>query len=457
VTMPPVQRAGPTWVRRALPALALLAAATAPCQEPPPPWNRAGRAPLEFRGPGRERPDPALGEVRLGWFGPFHPDDPRGGDPWRGAALALEEENAAGGYAGTPFRLVPAWSENPWTGGGVELTRLVYVHDVRAVVGGIDGATTHLAEQVALKARLALVSPGSTDETANLASVPWLFSCLPSDAALAPRLVDALEEALDGGPFAVASVADHDAHATLAAVREVIDERGLSPALVLELDATKGDLGPDARRLIGSGASGAIVLASASDGARIVGALRSAGFTGSLVGGPALALNAFGRAAGDAAEGIVVPLLREPGERWAAFARVYGARWGEMPDHAAGAAYDAVRLLAAAVRGAGLERSQLRDGLRALSPWRGAAGSIDWDTLGRNRRPVGLAVWRQGRLQPLTRAEQSASAGAGLGQSFDARLLSPLRHAGIAQELLDLVERTPGFATWSPITSCRRR
>jgi len=402
----------PRRVRWALPALALLTAGVAPCQEPPAPWNRVGRAPLEFRGPGRERPEPALDEVRLGWFGPSHPDDARGGDLWQGALLALEQENAAGGYAGTPFRLVPAWSENPWAGGGAELTRLAYVDDVRAVVGGIDGATTHLAEQVALKARLTLVSPGSTDGTANLASVPWLFSCLPSDGALAPRLVDALEGALDGGSFAVASVADHDAHATLEAVRDALAERGLSPALVLEVDATEDDLSPDARRLIRSGATSAIVLGSAADGARIVDTLRNAGFTGPLVGGPALALSVFGRAAGDAAEGVVVPLLREPGERWDVFARAYETRWSDVPDHGAAQAYDAVRLLAAAVRHAGLERARLRHGLRELSPWHGAAGVIDWDTVGRNRRRVGLAVWSQGRLQPLTRAGDREHRGA---------------------------------------------
>ena len=54
-------------------------------------------------GPGREEPEPDVAEVVLGWFGPGDPDHPDFGELWRGATLALEQENAAGGYRGKPL------------------------------------------------------------------------------------------------------------------------------------------------------------------------------------------------------------------------------------------------------------------------------------------------------------------------------------------------------------------
>ncbi|MGB2861694.1 MAG: hypothetical protein WBC05_00080, partial [Sedimentisphaerales bacterium] len=116
----------------------------------------------DYAGPGREKCSPTdVKEVLIGYFGPSTPSDPRGGDMWSAACLAVEQANRAGGYNGLPFRLVAGWSDNPWGSGVTEVTRMAYVHKVWAVIGGIDGPSTHLAEQVVAKARLALLSSAS--------------------------------------------------------------------------------------------------------------------------------------------------------------------------------------------------------------------------------------------------------------------------------------------------------
>jgi branched-chain amino acid transport system substrate-binding protein len=127
-------------------------------------------------------------------------------------------------------------------------------------------------------------------------------------------------------------------------------------------------------------------------------ALREAGFRGTIVGGAPAARAAFRRAAGAAAEGVIAPILIEPGPSWEAFAQAYAKRWGETPDEAAARGYDAVRLVAAAVREAGLNRPLIRDAVRTIPPWAGMAGPVRWDPLGRNQAPVALGTWREGRL-----------------------------------------------------------
>ena len=382
-------------------AFVLGGAVSSGAQEPGP-WKEAGERPLEYRGPGREAPAPAVDEVRLGWFGPGDPDHPSGGEFWRGATLAVEGLNREGGYHGAPFRLVPGWSESPWAAGVVEVTRMAYEHGAWAILGAIDGASAHLAEQVALKARLTLLSSGSTDPTANMASVPWFFSLIPSDKIQMPVLGAALADAAAGGPFAVAAATGHDAHAALVELRRALSDLRLTPTSLIEFESIDPDLGPLAGRLLESRPRAVLVLAPPGAAARVVIELRRRGFGGQVLGGASLALAAFGRAAGGASEGVVVPLLWRPSSEWDSFARMYENRWGEPPDHAAVWSYDAVRLVVDAVRRAGLNRALIRDAVRGRSPWRGAGGIVRWNELGQNEGPVGLARWTGGRLQPVT-------------------------------------------------------
>ena len=138
-----------------------------------PPYFDARKNESAYNGPGREDPEPAgLTEVRIGYFGPGNPGHPQGGDIWQAVNMAIEEANAQGGYHGLPFRLVQAWAENPWSNGAGLVVRMAYVDKVWAIIGGIDGASTHLAETVVVKARVTLIFFGSTDKTVNLANVP---------------------------------------------------------------------------------------------------------------------------------------------------------------------------------------------------------------------------------------------------------------------------------------------
>jgi branched-chain amino acid transport system substrate-binding protein len=370
------------------------------------PYRTPSLEPLEFRGAGREEPDPDVDEVVIGWFGPGDPDHPELGDYWRGAGLALEQENAAGGYRGRPFRLEPAWSETPWKAGVVDVARLVNERGAWAVIGGFDGTTTHLAVQLALKSRFLLLSPGSTDVTADDANVPWLFSLPPSDEVIARVLADAIDRERHQGPFVVAASTDHDSHAGLVALRRALADRRMAPASLVELPTEDPDVAGAAAQLLGSLPRAVVVLARARLAARLVSAVRQAGFTGSVICGPACSVAAFARADAGTADGVLAPLLVESGkERWeteqSRFERQYGARWPERSDAAARLGYDSVRIVAGAVRQAGLNRARIRDAVRALAPWSGVSGVVSWNPRGRNDRVPVLGRWHAGRLEPL--------------------------------------------------------
>src|ERR1019366_4973974 len=368
-------------------SLALLALAVAGLAQDaaPKPYRDVRKTPLTYNGPGRDDPEPTdVQEVRIGYFGPPDPSDEAGGQIWQGVGLAIEEANRQDGYRGLPFRLVPAWDQNPWTGGVAKLARVVYSDKVWAIIGGIDGATTHLAEQVVAKAQLTLVNPAATDRSIHTARVPWMFSCAPGDHLLAAAVSQELRER--GSRFGLVSAIDHDSRAFVAQLKLAFARDRLSPVLHLEWPGGTEDPARIARELDAAAPEAIVVVAAARDSTALIKAIREAGFAGILLSGPSIA-----RADPDPSlNGALYPAL---GDIPAAFQTKFLTRYGRYPDYTAAHAYDAANIVITAIRQAGLNRPRIRDAVQAISPTHGVTGMIEWDAQGQNNRAVSLRVF----------------------------------------------------------------
>jgi branched-chain amino acid transport system substrate-binding protein len=363
-------------------ALLSLVSVTHAQEAQPKPYHDRVSVPLNYNGPGREDPDPGdLSEVRIAYFGPGDSGHSGRDSIWEGASLAIEEANQQGGYRGLPFRLIPAWAENPWAGGAASLIRAVYVDKAWAIIGGIDGSTTHLAEQVVTKALVTLINPAATDRSIHMANVPWMFSVVPGDNLQAPLISQALKER--GEPFALLSGTDHDSRAFLSELNLAFTHDRISPTLHVEFEDIHLSVGGVVDRLLKTDAKAVVVLAGTADSYVLIKAIRRAGFTGTLFAGPLL-----GRAIPDTPlEGVMIPVL---GDIPATFRATFSARYDCPPDYAAAYGFDAATLLVEAVRNSGLNRAKIRDAVRELSPYQGITGQIQWDAVGQNQSPVTL-------------------------------------------------------------------
>ena len=364
----------------------------------------------DYAGPGREKsPAVDVKEVLIGYFGPGTSSDPREGDMWNATLLAIEQANLEGGYNGLPFRLIAGWSDNPWGSGVTEVTRMAYVHKVWAIIGGIDGPSTHLAEQVVVKARLTLLNPASTDKTVNLANVPWMFSCLPADHLLAPVLAQAIASEVGEKSFLLVSATDHDSHLFTVELARSFIQYKLSPAYHFEFKPGQGNYNELSEEIVRAGANALVLIAADTESAQIISAVRKKGFEGIIFGGPCIGRSCFLEQAGDATEGVIFPLLYTQGKESDSFEQKFTSRFGRRPDYLAAHTYDAANLLIAAIRKAGLNRALINDQVRALSPWRGITGEIRWDPLGSNSRTVELGTVRNGRVRVLSQEKSSDS------------------------------------------------
>jgi ABC-type branched-subunit amino acid transport system substrate-binding protein len=365
------------------------------------PYFDATQHPAGYAGPAGDAAAPAdVAEVRIAYFGPHDPADPEGDDAWQAAQLAVEEANAAGGWQGKPFRLVAAWSQDPWKSGTAQLARLVYDEQVWAVVGGIDGPTSHLAEQVAVKARLPLLNPFSTDKTVNLANVPWVFSCVPGDDLLAPALAEDIAAGIGDQPFVLISADGHDARMFTAELSKCLARLDLTPRLQIECRQQPAGDAELAAGVLKANPAAVVLVAGAARSGQLVKALRGAGYGGPVFGGPWMGRRRFAQEAGAAAEGVRFPLLFAEQEQSGEFVRNFSRRTASPPDYAAAHAYDAVRRIVAAIRETGLDRTRIQRAVRGQSPWEGVTGTVAWDNLGGAARAVALGTVQQGRVVP---------------------------------------------------------
>jgi len=375
-----------------------------PEAQTPSPFFEARSQEAVYAGPGRDTPPPEdLAEIRIGWFGPDDPQHPTAGAMWQAATLAVEEANRAGGLDGVPFRLLACWSENPWGSGVRDVTRLVYDDQVWAMVGAPDGPSAHLVEQITAKARLPFLSCASTDKTANLANVPWIFSLVPSDDAIARVLAPAIADQAGGADIVVVSATDHDSRMAVKELLVELKRRDVFPTHHLNIRPGAGDFSRQLETIRQADPGALALIAGPVDSARFVKALQQAGQTVPVFGGPNMARRHFADLAGRAAGGVRAPImwdLENNDPRAKAFIIECVERTGDFPDYTAVYAYDAMSLLIEAISKAGLNRVRIRDAIRGLSGWEGVTGTITWDPTGQNTGAVTLGVVRKGRVLP---------------------------------------------------------
>ncbi len=361
-----------------------------------------GRTSLHhYNGPGRDDIDPpGLTEIRIGYFGPSDPDHPLYGDSWTAAQMAIDDLNARGGYRGLPFRLLPAWSENPWGSGVGQIARMVYNDGIQAIIGGVDGPTAHLAEQIVAKARLPLLNPGSTDRSANMAHVPWIFSCLPGDDLQMELLLETLEKNGHTDTIVLISATDHDSRAVTTEFLEALSKR--ESALHYHLNVTTGDeteLSNLNRQLLaGSVRPTLVILADPQVSAQVARHLAPI-YSGPVYGSSAMGRRSFHEAAAGLSNRFIFPLPADLGAL-EEFSKRFRSETGHPADFAAAQTYDAIELLGEAVREAGANRARIGDTLRAKFSWSGAAGPIVWDLTGQNTRPVTMVEMESGQISP---------------------------------------------------------
>ncbi len=348
------------------------------------PYKRMLEDPVSFTGPkeGAGTPTEAQ-ELLVGLFAP------RGGDPvaiamHHGAQLAVEHANSDGGVNGVPVRLVQRWADDPWSAGAREVVRLVYEDQVRALVGSIDSASTHIAEQVATKARVPLVSPLATDPSLTQARIPWIFRLPPDDDRQADILVEQGIQRFSFSRPALVTGTDHQGRVASEALLKALEQHGRPPRLHLTVPVESNSIEAIVARLEEVNPDAVVLHLPPTLLQNLLTAFESR-VTDCVVLLPwFVGLNTNKIAEATGVEILTVVPFEELHSPLASGMRAaFDDRWGIKPSPAAVFAFDAVRIVVEGLRVAGSNRVDLRDAI-ARSSWQGVSGPITWDNGGGN-------------------------------------------------------------------------
>jgi branched-chain amino acid transport system substrate-binding protein len=334
-----------------------------------------------------------------------------------GLDLAVGEVNQGGGINGRTLRVTRVDDHESVDEGRLAAQRLAGDPDVVAVIGHLQSYVTVPAAAVYDLSGMILVSPAATDSELTSHGYRRVFRTTLTDrsigrqiAQVASRrglkhvaifyirntygreLANAFEERASEVGVAIAARRSYDPS-------EQVNERSFD-GIVREWK----ELPMDGIFLAGEVPSAAYFIARA----------RAAGITVPILGGDALSAPSLMTVSGAAAEGTIVGSVFHPDEPRAEvrrFTRLFAATYGAAPDVSSAVGYDAIRVLAHAMRQA---RSSVPDevamALHALKGWDGVTGSFTFNGDGDlvDKHLVTLVV-RKGRFEYLPDAPAQAS------------------------------------------------
>jgi branched-chain amino acid transport system substrate-binding protein len=339
-------------------------------------------------------------EYRLGMAGPF--EEGFGAANRRGAELALEQINAAGGINGTPLSI--DFRDDGGDGSRAATIAEEFVADARisGVVGHVTSGAMVAAAKVYDGQLAALATTASSAELTGIS--PWVFRVISSDSA---NGVDLARFAERLGKRRAYVLYENDAYG-----------RGLADAFrrtfkgtVLGFDPIDA-AGRDAEVFVAWAAARetdlVFVAGTERSGIALLRAARAAGLAADFLGGDGWTGVVADAAAAEGAFVGAPFTAQDPRAEAQRFVQAFRAKFGAEPDGNAALAYDAVWVMAAALRSVGADRQKIRDWLASRttrSPVPGVTGNIAFQLTG---DPIGktftMTRVRAGALVPAEAA-----------------------------------------------------
>jgi ABC-type branched-subunit amino acid transport system substrate-binding protein len=296
-----------------------------------------------------------------------------------------------------------------WGASGNEIVKQAYENKVWGILGTIDGANSHIAIRVALKAEVLMINSGDTDPTFIETNIPWVARVISDDRQQAYLLADYWYRKL--GLERVAIIRASNRYGRFG-VREIKDSsRRMGHPVPIEMAYKVGqeDFSLELERVRAVRPDAVVHWGDAEDGALILNQMREMGMSQPFFGCDRTVSEEFVTVAGANAEGVVAGFPWDPTRKSARlerFRKAYRDRFGVEANTYAAHAYDGMNMLLWAIQVAGLNRAKIRDVVAHLPhPWPGVTGDIVLSAALDDVGETTLAVFENGRWAYRTRED----------------------------------------------------
>jgi branched-chain amino acid transport system substrate-binding protein len=324
--------------------------------------------------------------IKIGMCAPVTgPAAESGGYAIKGAKLALDAVNKAGGILGKQAELIVEDDQTTNPGIVLAFSKLAAQSDIVAFLGSIRSTQVHAMAPDVLKLGKPVMI-GGTDPALTHMGNQWLFRFRPNDSYSGRVIADFGVSTLGKKKWAVLHSTDAFGTAGGKALTEALGKLGAPPVLDQGYANQSQDFTP-------------VVLAIKQSGADILGSyftfendlgifarqLRQLGVNIPWVGSPSITNITALKLAGPALYGTygVADYAEDSSPASQAFGKIYRDAAKAAPDNQSSWPYDAVNVLCAAINKAGsTDAGKVREAILATKKFPGAEGEYNFDQNG---------------------------------------------------------------------------
>lgn len=325
--------------------------------------------------------------IKIGFMGPLTGDAATYGEPeLRAVQIALDAINAKGGVNGKKIELIVEDSKCDPQAAGTSAQKLVNIDKVKVIIGGACSGETLAAAKITEGAKVILISPSASSPDVSNAG-DFVFRTYPSDA-LAGKIAAtyALKELGAKKAALLTEVTDY-----AQGLRKVYRETFIALGGEVVADETFNTGVTDFRTQVLKIKSQNpdviyVVPQTLTPGIAIFKQLRENVVTAKLTTAEVLLDRKVVKDNAQTLEGVIgveAAVDYENNPKAKAFQSAHRGKFnGTDPGSFAANAYDAVYLIAEAIKKNGLDTEKIRDHLYSVKNWQGAIGSITFDKNG---------------------------------------------------------------------------
>jgi branched-chain amino acid transport system substrate-binding protein len=302
-----------------------------------------------------------------------------------GAKMALEEINQAGGVLGRPLelRIEDNQSSNP--GSVLAVSKLTSAKDVSALIGSVRSTQIQAVAPTVQKAALPMVV-GGTDYGLTHSGNPWIFRARPNDGYSAKVIADYGVNTLKLKKWALVHATDAFGNGGKNNLTAALKELGVTPVTVQGFTSNSQDFTPIVLAIKQSGADVvSSYITNSTDVGIFAKQLRQLGVNATWVGSPSLSTDTAMKLAGDALHGTysIADFAIESSPEAQAYAKKYRDKYKLEPDLYSAWSYDAVQILAQAIKKANSAKpDDIRKAIHEIRGYKGAEGTYNFDKNG---------------------------------------------------------------------------
>ncbi|HSB78020.1 MAG TPA: ABC transporter substrate-binding protein [Candidatus Methylomirabilis sp.] len=321
----------------------------------------------------------ASGEILIGMDTPVTGANAANGALWiKAVKLAGKQINAAGGINGKQIKVLinDDQSTNP---GALAAVNKSIEQDKALALLGPTTSTQILAVSETIKQAAIPTLVGGSAVAVTRQGNPWLFRVRPDDSIVAQGMVKYIKE--DMKLTKVGILHDADAFGTGGAdlVEKYAKEAGLTIVKREKYSGADRDFTAQLLSLKSAGAEVMVVYATAGPAIAVIQRqYRQIGSPYKFLGSPTSAQENTLALSKDAADGLIAMMDNVPGEALKKYAADYRKEYNEDLNTFAAFDYDALMILANAIKKAGEDRAKIREALLATKRYVGVLGTYSF-------------------------------------------------------------------------------